>query len=69
MHVPDTRLAAERRQDGARSSRSQIAACSAAGSGAGGEPVVEPGERNPGLDRFAFGPLVAVDPDLDRVGK
>ncbi len=39
------------------------------GVGAGGEPVGQLGEPDPGVDGLALGPLMAVDPHLDRVGE
>ena len=35
----------------------------------GGEPVGQLGEPDPGVDRLTLGPLMAVDPDLGRVGE
>ncbi|MGH3267907.1 MAG: hypothetical protein ACRDN1_02385, partial [Trebonia sp.] len=35
----------------------------------GGEPVGQRGEPDHGLDRLPLGPLVAIDPDLGRVGE
>jgi hypothetical protein len=37
--------------------------------GAGGKTVGQLGETDAGVAGLAFGPLVAVDPDLGRVGK
>jgi hypothetical protein len=36
---------------------------------AGREPVGQLGKPDPGLERLPLGPLVAVDPDLGRIGK
>jgi hypothetical protein len=36
---------------------------------AGGEAVGELGEADAGLGGLAFGPLVAVEPDLARIGE
>src|SRR5215218_9649455 len=35
----------------------------------GGEPVRQPGPADPSLAGLAFGPLVAIQPDFDRVGE